>query len=546
MPLETSPSYISLAAGDVATGGGWADLDGDGWLDMVVANGNDISRQRIKIYHNNGDGTFPATATWSSGDVDYHGHLDLGDVNGDGLVDLAVGVYLGTTGFDAPGKAKVYLNDGAGAFSSTPDWVSGESFYCFSVAFGDADGDGDLDLAAVAGESYFGPPEFPRVFYNEGGVLESIASWKADELVYALDVSWGDVELDGDLDLLYCGISNESRLYVNGQTTGGGLSTVDAWENFDGPQYGNTSAFGDWDGDGYPELAVADNDQLGGDGFFKVYGNFGGALTTVPTWNSSTGGFGSHVSWVDLDVDGDLDLGAGRWFGRSFIYENTGGGLAASPDWQSTATSVVENMFWGDVDNDGLRDDGVSVAFGDGARTFMKLGHAPVRAITEVRVDAVVLDASAYAVHAAQGWISLAAPPAMGAEIQVSYAYSVDLDLGVTNWDSNIGNYVYTNATTVDVPDIVAAVADLTARPNPMRSRTVLRFHGEGATTATLDIFDAGGRRVRVLHRGALSGGLRTWEWDGRAETGARVTAGVYFARFSADGLVRRVKVVVM
>ncbi len=547
MPLGNLPTWESTPNGHYATGGAWADIDGDGWLDLVASNGNDMARQNVVIYHNNGDGTFPMNPTWSSADVDYHGHLDIGDVNRDGLPDVAVAVYIGPAGFDEPGRVKVYLNDGAGAFHTSPDWTSAENFYCFSVAFGDVDGDGDLDLACACGDDYDDHPEHQRIYFNTGDRLEDYPSWQSSELTYALDVSWGDVDDDGDLDVAFCGTSAPMQLYLNAQTAGGGLATVPAWQSTDLPQFGNTTAFGDWNGDGLPELAVADNYQLGGAGRFKVYANAGGMLSTAPVWTSATGGYGSHVSWIDLDLDGDRDLATGRWWSACQIYENTGVFLATQPIWTSSTSSVVENMFWGDVDNDGLRPDGLTIASGDGARTFFSLGHAPAQTIDAVEVDGVPVPQTAYAAHPAQGWVSLGEPaPAGSQNVVIRYTYSLDVDLGVTNWDPTEGNYLFLNTSdTGAVPDIVAAVLELRAAPNPLTQRTWLRYRGEGTTQAQLMICDASGRWVRTLHDGPLAGGLVSWEWDRRDAAGARVASGVYFARFVAGGTTGTVRLIV-
>ena len=87
--------------------------------------------------------------------------------------------------------------------------------------------------------------------------VDSIASRDA-EIGYALDVTWDDIDLDGDLDLAFAGIEGPNRVYLNHQTTGGGIQTTAGWSSID-LNYGNTGAFGDWDGNGYPEFAVADN-----------------------------------------------------------------------------------------------------------------------------------------------------------------------------------------------------------------------------------------------------------------------------------------------
>lgn len=548
MPLETTPSYISTANGHYATGGAWADVDGDGWIDMVVSNGNDMARQTLVVYHNNGDGTLPLNPTWSATDIDYHGHLDVGDVNGDGLVDVVVGVYIGPAGFSEPGEVKLYLNNGAGAFSATPDWVSADPVYCFSVALGDADGDGDLDLACACGDDYNDSPERQRIFYNHGGTLEATPSWQSDEIAYALDVTWGDVDQDGDLDLAFCGASVPMRVYLNGQTQGLGIATTASWESADLPELGNTSTFGDWNGDGFPELAVADNYQMGGDGYFKVYANSGGALGTTPAWHSANGGYGSHASWIDLDLDHDLDLITGRWWGRCWIYENTGGTLTASPVWASTTNSVVENMFWGDVDNAALRDTGRAIASGDGARTFFPLGTVPVTSVDGVWVDDVLLPASAYAVHLTNGWVSLATPPPPGANnVSIHYTYSTEYDLAVTNWDSTIGNYVFFNTGALTgVPELTEAVQALRAQPNPMIHTTWLGYAGPRTESARLSILDVNGRRVRRLHEGPIDGERVTWQWDRRDDGGRRVASGTYFARLEAGNRVGGTRLIVL
>ncbi len=85
-PYHTTPDWTS-ADHEVSTGGALVDLDLDGWLDLVVSNGNDMAQQHVAVYYNQGDGTFPSWPDWESDDFAYNGHLDVADVNGDGLND---------------------------------------------------------------------------------------------------------------------------------------------------------------------------------------------------------------------------------------------------------------------------------------------------------------------------------------------------------------------------------------------------------------------------------------------------------------------------
>ncbi len=129
IPYGTSPSWISSDT-QVSTGAALADIDRDGWPDLVVSNGNDIHRQRVAVYYNQGDGIFPGSPDWQSTDIDYHGHLSVGDVNGDGWPDVAVSVYIGAAGFSQDGTVKLYLNDGAGTLGATTAWTRSRSRFC--------------------------------------------------------------------------------------------------------------------------------------------------------------------------------------------------------------------------------------------------------------------------------------------------------------------------------------------------------------------------------------------------------------------------------
>ncbi|MGA9115279.1 MAG: FG-GAP-like repeat-containing protein, partial [Bacteroidota bacterium] len=440
VPYGVSPSWVSAANGLVATGAAWLDVDRDGRLDLAVACGNDIARQRVVLYGNGGTGTLPIQPTWQSGDVDFHGHAASGDVNGDGFPDLAVSVYLGPAGFSQRGRVKLYLNAG-GTLCALPSWTSRDSLYSFSCSFGDADGDGDLDLAVAGGEAYGSRPERNRIYFNRGGTLDSLPGWMAARTGYSYDVAWMDVELDGDLDLVFADTRGSNHLYLN---RGDSIDASPAWESADAPGFANSLFAGDINGDGFPDLAVSDNSQLGGSGRFKMYRNAGGTLEQLPFWTSAWGGYGSGITLADCDGDGDRDLLTGGWWQPCRIYLNAGGVFPPDPQWSSATGSVVEAIVCGDVDGDGLEERVISFP-GDGFRKLFLFGSSPLHEIRSVMTGGDTLPPSAYCYDLENGWISTAAPVPAGTWLRAHVRLSGDLDFAVTNWDGSVGDYLFLN-----------------------------------------------------------------------------------------------------
>ncbi|MGY8702682.1 MAG: FG-GAP-like repeat-containing protein, partial [Candidatus Poseidoniales archaeon] len=122
-----------------------------------------------------------------------------GDVDGDGDLDLAVGNYQQNN--------EVYLNSGT-ALATTPSWTSSNSLYTSSVAWGDVDGDGDLDLAV-------GNNGNNEVYLNSGSALATTPSWTSSNSLSTQSVAWGDVDGDGDLDLAVGNNVQNNEVYLN-------------------------------------------------------------------------------------------------------------------------------------------------------------------------------------------------------------------------------------------------------------------------------------------------------------------------------------------
>ena len=442
--LETTPSWRSNDTNLYSTGAAWGDVDGDGYLELAVSNGNDMSDDPNVIYDNVG-GVLETNYSWSSIDHDYSGKCSLGDIDKDGGLDFVVvnyGHQIWPSGWEKC-LDDLYISV-MGVIQPFPVWNNSpaDSDNTFGLDLGDVDGDGDLDLATANGDAYTNQLQPTKVYYNNGVIFEEVPSWTSDELMASYDAMWGDVDRDGDLDLAVANSGDPLQVYNN---TGSGLETSASWTSLGSDDH-NTMAWGDMNGDGWLDLAVSTNVQLGGSGRFKVYLNEGGTLSRSPSWQSDNVGYGSGIAWADVDADGDLDLAAGYWWGRSEIYENVDGWLTTSPTWQCTSSysSVVETMTWGDVDADGLRwVNGESHAV-DGSRKLFYLNHSPAHSLDSVYVDGGKLDQEFYCSNLLAGWVSLSDPPQQ--DVRFFYSFSRDLDLAVSNWDRE--NYVFYNLIT--------------------------------------------------------------------------------------------------
>ena len=273
----TTPDWVSQDD-LVGTGGALADLDRDGWLDLIVSAGNDMEPQPLVVYYNNGDGTYPPLPDWQSADLVFNGHLDVADVDGDGWLDVAVAT-LGEFQTFGP-VARVYFNQ-QGTLQGTPGWTADLVGNAFGIAFGDMNNDGRPDLAVGTGWAY--SPEHPYVnvvYLNEGGTLSATPAWTSADTHHLQGLCWVDADGDGWLDLAGAAANARSRVYCN---TAGLLDATSCWQLTDvATQDAIMVTAGDVTGDGRPDLLLADNKQLPGSGRFRQYSGVASG-TSMPT-----------------------------------------------------------------------------------------------------------------------------------------------------------------------------------------------------------------------------------------------------------------------
>lgn len=117
------------------------------------------------------------------------------------------------------------------------------------------------------------------------------------------------------------------------------------------------------------------------------------------------------------------------------------------------------------------------------------------------------------------------------------------------NWSgfSNMATIDLGNVTGVDSePEGAPKLVIGAPYPSPTAGAAQIALALARSGPLSADVFDARGRRVRSLHAGSMEAGPHTLRWDGSAESGERVAAGVYWIRVAAEGVRKSVKLVVV
>jgi uncharacterized protein (DUF2141 family) len=134
---------VSYPAGPVPVSLTVGDFNADGKLDLAVANipSGNTGPSVVSVLVGNGDGTFQPSVEYPSGSGTYIGSssVTLGDFNGDGKLDLAV------ANQGSSNRVSILLGNGDGTFQSAVDYPGGSAV----MATGDFNGDGRLDLAIL-------------------------------------------------------------------------------------------------------------------------------------------------------------------------------------------------------------------------------------------------------------------------------------------------------------------------------------------------------------------------------------------------------------
>jgi len=491
----------------------FADYDGDGWLDLLIAG---IVAAEPRLYRNLGNGTFQnVTSTCGIVYTNDTYSSAFGDYDRDGDLDLLM-CHWGAPQFS---WGHLWRNNGDGTFTNVDQAAGFDLFgddlveYTLTGNFADIDND---DWPDILFASDYGTSE---IYLNDGdGTFTEVT----DELVitdqFGMGASVADYDDDGDLDWFVSSIYDPpssrdgNRLYRN--TGAGVFEDVTTAAGVRAGGWGWGSSFADYNNDGNIDLYhvngmrvpfAADTSRM-----FVANGAGAFAETSAPLGVNDTRSGRGLVSF-DFDRDGDLDIFVANNSQGPTFYRNDGGnamnwlgvklvGLPPNTEAIGARIHVTAN---GKTQMRELRA-GSNYVSQDPAEAHFGLGGATTAGL--VRVE----------------WPN--GEEYLLSGIPVNHFIVLSQADGITSVSGGAGM-------------AAAPLALIGSAPNPLVDRATIRFALGAPAHVRLAVYDSSGRRVRTLLDAAGVAGSHEVPWDRRDDSGRSVAPGVYAYRIEALGV---------
>jgi imidazolonepropionase-like amidohydrolase len=310
---------------------GIGDVDNDGDMDVVIANGRHWPGQN-RIFFNNGSGKFSVSkALGIESSTSYS--TELADFDNDGDLDIAVGNDM------APNN--LFINDGEGNFTKTGTF--GERYApTRNIIVADIDDDGDSDILIT------NRGRENEICLNDGNgnFTESLGFGTKDDST--IDVEVADMDNDGDNDLVLANRDKQQNyVYLNNGNTH--FSKKIPYGN--GVDNTRSVAISDFDNDGFWDIAVANVGESN-----KIYFGDQELAFSRSVEFESFAGESSSITVADFNLDGNDDIAIGNFKQPNAIFINQNDGSSWEKIQLSNKESFTYDIYAKDIDNDGKPD----------------------------------------------------------------------------------------------------------------------------------------------------------------------------------------------
>lgn len=407
------------------------------------------------------------------------------DIDSDGDFDLFVSVLYDPT---VPQSIMYYENSGSSQSANhilrTNDFLKTLDVGNNSApVFVDIDDDGDLDLFIGSLNNPIGSIHFlentgsvsnPSFYYSDSSFFNITSD-------LSVSPAFGDIDDDGDLDLLVGRLNGTIQLFINSGTPSSptfttGITLLNNLGEVIDVGSSSTPFLFDVESDGDLDFVTG-----GFNGRFNFYENTGNPTTFEFTSNPSYFGLldigdNSTPFLFDYNKDGKIDLFSGNRNGEIFYFKNDGSNL--SPVW-----TLITNKF---------------IADNFGGSTFPYFAD---------------LDAD------------------------------TDLDLFLGNVKGGLYFYINSEITSVADRGSMPVNYNLEVFPNPFNPGTQIRIEIKEALIITVEVFNSLGEKVKSLHNDYMPAGTSYFYWYGDNDSGEILSSGVYFILASSELNTKAIKV---
>lgn len=359
MSAPGSPVTVGEGSGHLAL----ADVNRDGKPDLLAQH---LQQRLVTVHLGDGAGGFTPASRSPIKLAYMPGDLKSGDVNGDGLPDIAV------TGSDR-NAVDVFLGDGTGKFSlapGSPFQISAPAeFILHGLHLADLNADGKLDLIATGSQQN----TLSTMLGNgRGGFTPGPATtFPAGEGRHSF--AFGDVDGDGRLDVVVVTNNNGGLLPEPGRVlvlSGDGKGAFKKLSEGAVPPGARYATLGDLNGDGRHDLALTCGGNEGSNQMNILLNQSGGKFAPAAAYDLGKVAFAAIVTDVNRDKLNDLVVAT---VDSVTVLLNGKGGFALAPGSPFRAGPGAYHLTVGDVNQDGKSD--VAASSFDGKAVTVLLGR---------------------------------------------------------------------------------------------------------------------------------------------------------------------------